>query len=88
MPLILQWSIVGVALAFSTLYVLQRQWPALAARMRTRMVLWLIAPTRSEFARRLGRALAPPPRIAFAPASGCKACADGGSCAKGANAGP
>jgi hypothetical protein len=79
-PPILQWSIVGVALALSAIYVLHRQWPALTTRVRHRVVLWLAAPARGALSRLLGRALAPPARIKLA-ASGCGGCADRRTCA-------
>jgi hypothetical protein len=81
--LALQWTVVGVAVAASGAYVVRRQAPRLCAALRDRAVIWLLRPGRADWLRRIGRALAPPPRVRLSQGGGCGSCDERTDCAAG-----
>lgn len=81
--LALQWTVVGVAVAASGVYVLRRQAPRLSAALRDRTVIWLLRPVRAGWLRRIGRSLAPPARVQLPASGGCGSCGDRTDCAAG-----
>lgn len=79
MSLGLQWALVLLALAASCAYLVRRQWPGAVDAARGRLAIWLLRPARSNALRRLGRRLAPAPRVAL-PAGACGGCSDRRAC--------
>jgi hypothetical protein len=79
MDLALQWLLIGLALAASVAYVLRRQFPEAAARVRRAAVLSLLRPARPQWLRQLGRRLAPPARVVLDGCGGCSDRACGGA---------
>lgn len=73
--LAMQYLVVGVVVATSLMFVLQRQFPQTIRRLRVAVALRLLRPHCRGWQQRLGRWLAPPVR-ALQPGGcdGCSAC--------------
>lgn len=74
MGLLAQYVIVALAVALSVVFVVQRQWPGAVRRLRTKLALWLLREERGVGSKRLGRLIAPAPRMAGAGCGSCNGC--------------
>lgn len=68
----MQWTIIALAVAASTIYAIRKLAPNTVRHSRTRLALKLLQPNSGPTARKLGRWIAPKPQTD----SGC----GGGSC--------
>jgi hypothetical protein len=80
MSLGLQWTVVLLALAASCAYLARRQWPHAIDALRRRLTIWLLRPDRAGPLRRLGRRLAPSPRVSLPATGACGGCSDRKAC--------
>lgn len=72
--LLAQYAIVGLAVALSAAFVVQKQFPAGVRRARIACALPLVRENRATWLRRLGQWLAPAPRVGEGACGGCNSC--------------
>jgi hypothetical protein len=78
--LIAQWVLVGLALLASVVHVARVRLPGPVARLRRGTTLFLLREGRPAWLRRVGRAIAPAPRVALPVAGGCGGCGERPQC--------
>lgn len=78
--LVVQWTVVAIAVAASAAYLVHLRAPGLAQALRRRLAIMLLRPARGRLLRRLGRRLAPAASVRV-PATGCAGCAGRRDCA-------
>ena len=74
--LVLQYIVVALAVIFSAVVVMQKQFPGAVRRLRTASALWLLREQRAPVLQRLGRRLAPAASAAAPGCGGCSGCDD------------
>lgn len=72
--LLAQYVIVALAVALSVVFLAQRQWPDAVRRLRAKLALWLLRDGRGSGSKRLGRWIAPAPRVGGAGCGSCNGC--------------
>jgi len=77
--LLAQYLVIALAVLLSAGFVLQRQFPASARRLRIAFAVPLVRPGRARWLQRLGRWLAPASRVAEGACGGCSSCETGAS---------
>ncbi|MFN7551426.1 MAG: DUF6587 family protein [Pseudomonadota bacterium] len=78
--LVVQWTVVAIAVVASVVHLVQLQAPRLGPKLRRRLAIVLLRPARGRLLRRLGRRLAPAPSVRM-PATPCGGCAGRRDCA-------
>jgi hypothetical protein len=77
--LVAQYLVVALAVAISVIVVAQKQFPAGVRRLRIALALPLVREGRARWLQRLGRRLAPAPRLGEGSCGGCHSCDTGKS---------
>jgi len=72
--LLVQYMVIALAVLISAGFVVKRQFPAGVHRLRIACALPLVREGRPSWLRRIGRRLAPTPRIAEGACGGCNSC--------------
>ena len=74
--LVLQYIVVALAVIFSAVVVMQKQFPGAVRRLRTASALWLLREQRAPALQRLGRRIAPAASATAVGCGGCSGCDD------------
>ena len=72
--LLTQYAVIGLVVSISAAYVVRRQFPAFVRRMRMMLALPLVRNGRARWLQRIGRSIAPSPRLRGVSCSGCGGC--------------
>lgn len=78
--LLVQWLVVGLAVLASAVQVARLRFPGAVAALRRSLVLFLMRDGRPAWLRRIGRAIAPAPRVTLPAAGGCGGCGERTQC--------
>ena len=72
--LLIQYTVITLAVVLSTGYVARRQFPAAVRRLRVVLAVPMVRDDKPRWLQRLGRAVAPPTRGAAGGCGGCNGC--------------
>ncbi|MGQ4659638.1 DUF6587 family protein [Lysobacter sp. F6437] len=72
--LLLQYTVIALAVVFSAAYVARRQFPAAVRRLRVLVAVPMVREGKPRWMQRLGRAVAPPVRGADGSCGTCDGC--------------
>lgn len=75
--LLAQYVVIALAVAVSTAFVAQKQFPAGVRRLRIAFAVPLIRERRAAWLQRLGRWVAPAPKLGEGSCGGCHSCDPG-----------
>jgi hypothetical protein len=78
--LLAQWLLIGLAVLASVVHVARVRFPDAVAAARRALTLFLLRDGRAAWLRRVGRAIAPAPRVALPVAGGCGGCGERTRC--------
>jgi len=72
MSLLVEYGVIALAVSFSAGYVARKQWPETVRAVRVQCAVPLLREGRAAWLRRIGRAIAPVPRLVGE--GGCDGC--------------
>ena len=72
--LLVQYTVIALAVVLSAVYVARRQFPAAVRRLRVLVALPMVRDGKPRWLQRLGRTIAPPAQGAAGSCGGCNGC--------------
>ncbi|MGH8086563.1 MAG: DUF6587 family protein [Lysobacter sp.] len=72
--LLVQYTVIALAVVLSAAYVARRQFPAAVRRLRVALALPMVRDGQPRWVQRLGHTIAPPPQGAAGSCGGCNGC--------------